>query len=159
MVGVRLLRNHASHVPGVRFLHFAYPIFKTILEPDLYIVFKIGLNWKLQDAIGTRSTFHFAYLNTPVIMKPKRRAILVRLPESLVDRLDAVTYDLRMRSRSDYIRRSLERALEFSEAHEVPCSKIPIFSGRWPGSETVRSAPLVQTDPDPSTHFDTIPSI
>jgi Arc/MetJ-type ribon-helix-helix transcriptional regulator len=52
-------------------------------------------------------------------MQPKRRAILVRLPESLVDRLDSVTYDLRMRSRSDYIRRSLERALEFSETHEV----------------------------------------
>ena len=55
-----------------------------------------------------------------VIMKPKRRSIILRLPEPLVDRLDAVAYDLRMRSRSDYIRRSLERALEFSEAHEVP---------------------------------------
>lgn len=58
-------------------------------------------------------------------MKPKRRAILVRLPESLVDRLDAVTYDLRMRSRSDYIRRSLERALDFSEANEVPLLEDP----------------------------------
>jgi len=53
-VGVRLLRNHASQVPGVRFLHFAYPIFKTILEPDFYIVFKIGL----KERIGTRSQ-HF----------------------------------------------------------------------------------------------------
>jgi len=58
-------------------------------------------------------------------MQPKRRAILVRLPESLVDRLDSVTYDLRMRSRSDYIRRSLERALEFSETHEVPLLEDP----------------------------------
>ena len=69
--------------------------------------------------------FYFAYLNTSVIMKLKKRAILVRLPESLVDRLDTVAYDLRMRSRSDYIRRSLERALEFSEAHEVPLLEDP----------------------------------
>jgi len=54
-----------------------------------------------------------------------KRAILVRLPESLVDRLDAVTYDLRMRSRNHYIRRSLERALDFSEAHEVPLMHDP----------------------------------
>ena len=82
---------------------------------------------RLQDRVEerTRSTFHFAYLNTPVIMQPKRRAILVRLPETLVDRLDAVAYDLRMRSRSDYIRRSFERALDFSEAHEVPLLEDP----------------------------------
>ena len=53
-------------------------------------------------------------------MKPKKRAIILRLPETLVDRLDAVAYDLRMPSRSHYIRRSIERALDFSEAHEVP---------------------------------------
>ena len=53
-------------------------------------------------------------------MKPKNRAIILRLPESLIDRLDSVAYDLRMPSRSHYIRRSIERALEFSEAHEVP---------------------------------------
>jgi metal-responsive CopG/Arc/MetJ family transcriptional regulator len=58
-------------------------------------------------------------------MKPNKRAILVRLPEALVDRLDAAAYDLHMRSRSDYIRRSLERALEFSEAHEVPLMNDP----------------------------------
>ena len=58
-------------------------------------------------------------------MQPKRRAILVRLPESLVDRLDAVAFDLRLPSRSDYIRRSIERALEFSETHEVPLLEDP----------------------------------
>jgi metal-responsive CopG/Arc/MetJ family transcriptional regulator len=58
-------------------------------------------------------------------MKPKKRAILLRLPESVMDRLDAVAYDLRMPSRSHYIRRSLERALEFSEAHEVPLLNDP----------------------------------
>jgi len=58
-------------------------------------------------------------------MKPKRRAILVRLPEPLVDRPDSVSFDLRMRSGSGYIRRSLERALEFSETHEVPLLEDP----------------------------------
>ena len=58
-------------------------------------------------------------------MTTNKRAILVRLPESLVDRLDAVAYDLHMRSRSDYIRRSLERELEFSETHEVPLMNDP----------------------------------
>jgi hypothetical protein len=53
-------------------------------------------------------------------MKPKKRAIILRLPEAVVDRLDAVAFDLRMPSRSHYLRRSIERALDFSEAHEVP---------------------------------------
>lgn len=56
---------------------------------------------------------------------PKRRAIILRLPESLIDRLDAVAYDLRMPSRSHYIRRSIERALEFSETHELPLLQDP----------------------------------
>jgi len=63
--------------------------------------------------------FHFCVLKY-ISMTTNKRAILVRLPEALVDRLDAVAYDLHMRSRSDYIRRSLERAVEFSEAHELP---------------------------------------
>lgn len=54
-----------------------------------------------------------------------KRSFGVTLPESLVDRLDAVAYDLRMPSRNHYIRRSLERALEFSEAHEVPLVNDP----------------------------------
>jgi Ribbon-helix-helix protein, copG family len=141
-VGVRLLRNHASHVPDVRFLHFAYPISGSASSSGSFILrtrfsrrsLETRFHMRLQDRVEPEApgshrnrkhpnpipTFYFAYLNTPVIMKPKRRAILVRLPESLVDRLDAVAFDLRMRSRSDYIRRSLERALDFSEAHEVP---------------------------------------
>jgi metal-responsive CopG/Arc/MetJ family transcriptional regulator len=58
-------------------------------------------------------------------MKPKKRAIILRLPETLVDRLDSVAFDLRMPSRSHYLRRSIERALEFSEAHEVPLLNNP----------------------------------
>jgi len=64
--------------------------------------------------------FHFAYLDTSVIMKPKKRSIILRLPESVVDRLDAVVFDLRMPSRSYYLRRCIEHALQFSETHEVP---------------------------------------
>jgi metal-responsive CopG/Arc/MetJ family transcriptional regulator len=53
-------------------------------------------------------------------LKTKKRAIILRLPESVIDRLDAVAFDLRMPSRSSYIRRSLDRALEFSEKNELP---------------------------------------
>jgi Arc/MetJ-type ribon-helix-helix transcriptional regulator len=70
----------------------------------------------------TQPDFYFAYLDTS--MTTNKRAI-VRLPESLVDRLDAVAFDLRMRSRSDYIRRSLERAVDFSETHELPLLEDP----------------------------------
>jgi metal-responsive CopG/Arc/MetJ family transcriptional regulator len=58
-------------------------------------------------------------------MKPTKRAIILRLEESLVNRIDSVAHDLRMPSRSHYIRRSLERALEFSETHEVPLLNDP----------------------------------
>ena len=58
-------------------------------------------------------------------MKPKKRAIILRLPETLVDRLDSVASDLRMPSRSHYLRRSIERALDFSEAHELPLLNNP----------------------------------
>jgi hypothetical protein len=46
-------------------------------------------------------------------------------PKSLVNCIDSVSHDLRMPSRSHYIRRSLERALEFSETHEVPLLNDP----------------------------------
>ena len=123
-VPVRLLRNHASHVPD-GWIPSCEPDSKTILEPVSTWATKDRVSNDAPGRIGTRSRFLFCVPKYFVIMKTKRRAIFVRLPESLVDRLDSVTYDLRMRSRSDYIRRSIERALEFSEAHEVPCSMIP----------------------------------
>lgn len=52
-------------------------------------------------------------------MKPTHRAILVRLPELFIERLDSVAFDLRM-SRAAFIRRSLDRALEFTETNELP---------------------------------------
>jgi hypothetical protein len=52
-------------------------------------------------------------------MKSTQRAILVRLPESFLDRLDSTAFDLRM-SRAAFIRRSLNRALEFAEKNELP---------------------------------------
>ena len=52
-----------------------------------------------------------------------------------VDRLDAVAYDLRMPSRSDYIRRFSRICLWTSpKPTKCPRSKIPIYRGRWPGS-------------------------
>ncbi len=54
------------------------------------------------------------------MMKPKKSAIILRLPESVVDRLDAVVSDLQVPSRSYYLRRSIQRALDFSETHELP---------------------------------------
>jgi metal-responsive CopG/Arc/MetJ family transcriptional regulator len=56
---------------------------------------------------------------------PKKRAIILRLPESLVDRLDTVISDLQMPSRSFYLRRSIERALDFSETREIPLLNDP----------------------------------
>ena len=58
-------------------------------------------------------------------MQPKKRSVLLRLPETLVDRLDSVAYHLHMPSRNHYIRRSIERALDFSEAHELPLLNDP----------------------------------
>jgi hypothetical protein len=55
----------------------------------------------------------------------KNRAIIVRLPESLIERIDAVAFDLKMPSRACYIRRSLDRALEFAEKNELPLLQDP----------------------------------
>jgi predicted DNA-binding protein len=52
-------------------------------------------------------------------MNQQNRAIILRLPESVIDRLDAVAYTLNM-TRSAYIRRSVVRGLEHTEAHELP---------------------------------------
>jgi metal-responsive CopG/Arc/MetJ family transcriptional regulator len=49
----------------------------------------------------------------------------VRLPESLIERLDSVAFDLKMPSRACFIRRSLDRALEYSEQNEVPLVQDP----------------------------------
>jgi predicted DNA-binding protein len=58
-------------------------------------------------------------------LKPKKRAIILRLPESVVDRLDAVVFDLRMPSRMYYLRRCIESALESSQAREIPLLNDP----------------------------------
>jgi hypothetical protein len=117
-------QRHASHVPGVRFLHF---------RPDPEAAFKDSGHQDDPGRTGTRFTtfleIRFAYLDTPTSplkakpmthKNPKKRAIILRLPESLVDRLDTVVSDLQMPSRSYYLRRSIERALDFSEAREIP---------------------------------------
>jgi predicted DNA-binding protein len=51
-------------------------------------------------------------------MNQQNRAIILRLPESVIDRLDNAVHSLNM-TRSAYIRRSVVRGLEHTEAHEL----------------------------------------
>jgi predicted DNA-binding protein len=52
-------------------------------------------------------------------MNQQNRAIILRLSESVVDRLNAVAHTLNL-SRSAYIRRCVVRGLEHTEIHELP---------------------------------------
>jgi predicted DNA-binding protein len=52
-------------------------------------------------------------------MNPQNRAIILRLPESVIDRLDNAAHSLNM-TRSAYIRRCVVRGLEHTEIHELP---------------------------------------
>ena len=57
-------------------------------------------------------------------MKAKSCAILLRLPEAIVDRLDEAAYTLRI-SRSALIRKILVMGLESLEQHELPILEDP----------------------------------
>jgi hypothetical protein len=130
-------QRHAAHVPGVRFLHF---------QPDPESGLQgFGLRRRSRTHWNPSTTFpgdpfcvpryfHTSpdtllnqenQLNQKNQLKPKKRAIILRLPESLVDRLDTVISDLQMPSRSFYLRRSIERALDFSETREIPLLNDP----------------------------------
>jgi predicted DNA-binding protein len=52
-------------------------------------------------------------------LKNQNRAVVLRLPAEVVERLDAAANTLRM-TRSAYMRRSLVRGLDFSEQKEMP---------------------------------------
>jgi predicted DNA-binding protein len=52
-------------------------------------------------------------------MNQQNRAIILRLPESVIDRLDNISHTLNL-SRSAYLRRCVVRGLEHTEAHELP---------------------------------------
>jgi predicted transcriptional regulator len=52
-------------------------------------------------------------------LKNQNRAIVMRLPEAVVERLDVAANALRM-SRSAYMRRAVVRGLQFSEDKEMP---------------------------------------
>jgi Arc/MetJ-type ribon-helix-helix transcriptional regulator len=54
------------------------------------------------------------------LMTTINRAILLRLPDSVIDRLDFAVSELRFRSRAALLRRFVQRQLEFTEAHELP---------------------------------------
>jgi len=49
----------------------------------------------------------------------KKRAIVLRLAEDLVDRIDDVRYDLHM-DRTTWLRRAVRRQLEYTHHHELP---------------------------------------
>jgi Ribbon-helix-helix protein, copG family len=53
-------------------------------------------------------------------MRTPFRSILLRLPETTIDRLDLLAYELRMPSRASLLRRYIHRQLEYSEKHELP---------------------------------------
>jgi hypothetical protein len=111
------------------FLEFDSFIFDPIPKRPSRIRVTKMIQDALEPALQRFLEIRFAYLDTPTSplkakpmthKNPKKRAIFLRLPESLVDRLDTVVSDLQMPSRSYYLRRSIERALDFSEAREIP---------------------------------------
>lgn len=53
-------------------------------------------------------------------MRTPYRSILIRLPETTIERLDLLVYELRMPSRASLLRRCIHRHLEYSEKHELP---------------------------------------
>ena len=52
-------------------------------------------------------------------MNQQNRAIILRLPEPVIDRLDNASHSLNL-SRSAYLRRCVVRGLEHTETYELP---------------------------------------
>jgi hypothetical protein len=52
-------------------------------------------------------------------MKPSKRAIILRLDESVVDRIDTVRHPLRM-DRTTWLRKAVTRNLAYNVEHELP---------------------------------------
>jgi hypothetical protein len=60
--------------------------------------------------------YHIQHIvNQEIILKKHFQAIILRLPQQLVDRLDSVTYDLRFPSRSEYLRFAIARQIDQAE--------------------------------------------
>jgi len=54
----------------------------------------------------------------------KKRAIVLRLPEELVDRIDAVRDELRM-DRTTWLRKAVRQQLEHARRNELPLIQDP----------------------------------
>jgi hypothetical protein len=54
----------------------------------------------------------------------KKRAIVLRLPEEVVDRIDAVRHELRM-DRTTWLRKAVRQQLEHAHRIELPLMKDP----------------------------------
>jgi metal-responsive CopG/Arc/MetJ family transcriptional regulator len=52
-------------------------------------------------------------------MRTPFRSILIRLPESTIERLDSLVYELGLPSRASLVRRCISRQLDYSEKSEV----------------------------------------
>ena len=52
-------------------------------------------------------------------MRTPFKSILIRLPESTIERLDALVYELGLPSRASLVRRCINRQLDYIEEHEV----------------------------------------
>jgi metal-responsive CopG/Arc/MetJ family transcriptional regulator len=53
-------------------------------------------------------------------MRTPFRSILIRLPETTIERLDSLVYELGLPSRASLVRRCINHQLESSEKHERP---------------------------------------
>ncbi len=120
---IRHLYTHQNGIVDDRFRK-AFPLTKVNDEYrmtfDEFSRFEVrGLNTLKHRPIPTVS------VSSGVTLKNKKRAIILRLSESVVDRLDAVTSELRLPARTSYLRRSLEQALEFGEKNEGPFPNDP----------------------------------
>lgn len=88
----------------------------------------------------------FACLDTS--MTTNKRAIPVCVKEALVDRLNAVAYALRMRSRSDYIRRSLSN-LPWTSPKPTKCrSRLAVTANVFSSQKVVRFCLLPAHPPE-----------
>jgi hypothetical protein len=57
-------------------------------------------------------------------MNTKKRAIVLRLPEEVVDRIDAVRHELRM-DRTTWLRKAVRSQLEYAHRNELPLMQDP----------------------------------
>jgi len=53
------------------------------------------------------------------------RAVILRLPEATIEKLDSLSHDLKMPSRSALLRRLIHRQIDYIETNELPLLREP----------------------------------